>query len=102
MENELVEHFFKVSSLYLEARIRIRIRIKVTCRIRIRIRIKVTSRILISNTGSKKAYVLLFSVLGDLASGIPGCLLSCMSRQCQKTNIEFSLTMSWYGIQFGT
>ncbi len=51
----LFENFFKVLSLYLEARIRIRnrikvkgrirIRIKVTSRIRIRIRIKGTSSI---------------------------------------------------------
>jgi hypothetical protein len=45
----LFKHFFKILSLYLEARIRIwlRIRIKVKGRIRIRlrIRIKVTSRI---------------------------------------------------------
>ncbi len=41
----LFEYFFKVFSLYMEARIRIRIRIKVKGRIRIRIRIKVTSRI---------------------------------------------------------
>jgi hypothetical protein len=39
----LFKHFFKVFSLYLEARIRIRIRIKVIGRIRIRI--KVTSMI---------------------------------------------------------
>jgi hypothetical protein len=55
----LFEHFFKVLSLYLKARIRIRncikvksrirIRIKVTSRIRIRIRIKATSRIRIRN-----------------------------------------------------
>jgi hypothetical protein len=37
----LFEHFFKVLSLYMEARIRIRIKMKG----RIRIRIKVTSRI---------------------------------------------------------
>ncbi len=41
----LFEHFFKVLSLYMEARIRNRIPIKVKGRIRIRIRIKVTSRI---------------------------------------------------------
>ncbi len=39
----LFEHFFKVLSLYLEARIRIQIKVK--GRIRILIRIKVTSRI---------------------------------------------------------
>jgi hypothetical protein len=67
----LFEHFFKVLSLYFEARIRIRIRIEVKGRIRIRISIKVTSRIririkvkgririrvkvmLINNTGSHK------------------------------------------------
>ncbi len=44
-EISLFELFFKVLSLYLEARIRIQIRIKVKGRIRIRIRIKVTSRI---------------------------------------------------------
>jgi len=56
----LYEHFIKVLSLYLEARIHIRIkvkgriqipsRIKVKCRIRIRIRVKATSRIWILNT----------------------------------------------------
>ncbi len=45
----LFEHFFKVLSLYLEARILIRTRIKVRGRIWIRIRIKGTSRIRISN-----------------------------------------------------
>jgi hypothetical protein len=40
----LFEHFYKVLILYLVARIRIRIRIKVTSRIWIRIHIKVTSR----------------------------------------------------------
>ncbi len=44
----IFKHFFKVLSLYLEARMRIqnRIRKKVKGRIRIRIRIKVTSGIL--------------------------------------------------------
>jgi hypothetical protein len=40
-----IRALFKVLSLYLEARIRIRIRIKVKGRIRIRIRIKVKGRI---------------------------------------------------------
>ncbi len=62
----LFEHFFKVLSLYLEARIRIciklkrriRIRIKVTSRIWIRIHIKVASRIgiRICNTGTGTAF----------------------------------------------
>jgi hypothetical protein len=41
----LFEHFFKVLSRYLEARIRIRICMKVKGRIRIWIRMKVTNRI---------------------------------------------------------
>jgi hypothetical protein len=41
----LFEHFDKVLNLYLEARIRIRFRIKVKGTIQLRIRIKLTSRI---------------------------------------------------------
>jgi hypothetical protein len=41
----LSEHFFKVLTLYLAARIRIRIKVTSRIRILIRIRIKVTSRI---------------------------------------------------------
>ncbi len=70
----LFEHFFKILSLYLEARIRIRSRIKVTRRIRnliqilIQIRIKLTSRIWIRikvmrirNTAAMGMYRLLTS-----------------------------------------
>ncbi len=118
----LIEHFIKVSSLYLEARSRIRNRIKVKGRIRIlirikgtcriRIRIQVTSKILICiririkvvrirNTVSKKAcFLLLFSVFGDLTSGIPGCL-SCLSWKILKLREEFWLSVGWYGMVCG-
>ncbi len=45
MQQELIWALFQVLNLYVEARIRIRIWIKVKGRIRFRIRIKVTSRI---------------------------------------------------------
>jgi hypothetical protein len=48
----LFEHFFEVLSLYLEAGIRIWIKVKGRIRIRIRIRIEVKSRIRIRISGS--------------------------------------------------
>ncbi len=50
----LVEHYFKVSSLYLAPGIRIQIRIKVRGRIRIQILIKVKGRIRIRIQGTSR------------------------------------------------
>ncbi len=76
----LFEHFFKVLSLYLEAKIQIRfrikmkgriwIRIKVTSRIRIRIRLHIKV-MRIRNTGS---YVLVPTLLFVF---VPGVCISC-------------------------